>query len=296
MPCFVPLRAFKTAQGAIVFKEKGNDVLSQLWLPCGRCIGCKLERSRQWAMRCVHEASLHESNAFVTLTYDDAHLPYRSSLDYSHFQKFMKRLRKRMRVQCSFVVAGEYGDLNWRPHWHALLFGVNFSDSVPMRMLRAHESLRRSPLLEELWPFGHSSIGDVNFETAAYVGRYCTKKITGQLAESHYRRIDQDTGEIYHLTPEMLRCSNRRPIGKGWFERFRSDVYPHDYVVVRGKEMKPPKYYDTLLDREFPDVLEDVKFQREIDALENGLDNTFQRLQVKQQVVTAGLAQFRRNL
>lgn len=299
MPCYVPLRAFRTTAGAIVFKERGEDVHSQLWLPCGRCIGCKLERSRQWALRCVHEASLHEHNCFVTLTYADENLPPRSSLEYKHFQDFMKRLRWRFPLRdgwdVSYFAAGEYGELNWRPHWHACLFGVDFYDREVFKSSKGN-TLFTSRTLEELWPFGLSSVGELTFETAAYTARYCTKKITGQMAETHYRRVDPETGEIYYLTPEMCRMSLKKPIAKGWFEKWHKDVYPHDYVVVRGKEMKPPKYYDKLLERDFPDVLDDVKFRREVEALESAYDNTFTRLMVKQQCANARLSLKTRSL
>ena len=97
--------------GSVKFVSRNKrGVEACLELPCGQCIGCRLERSRQWAMRCLHEASLHENNAFITLTYDDSNLPRGGSLDYSDFQKFMKRLRKRIGRKVSFYCGGEYGD------------------------------------------------------------------------------------------------------------------------------------------------------------------------------------------
>ena len=95
VPCFHPLDAWQCSNGDVVFTDNlaRNDVIRRLSLPCGRCVGCRLERSRQWAVRCMHEASMHMFNSFVTLTYDD-HLPEYNSLNYKHFQDFMKRLRK----------------------------------------------------------------------------------------------------------------------------------------------------------------------------------------------------------
>ena len=101
MPCFHPLTGYhgkevsKNGKRPIVFNRNRSFDGIPVKLPCGRCIGCRLERSRQWAMRCVHEASLHEANCFITLTYDDAHCPKDGSLRFEHWQKFMKRFRKR---------------------------------------------------------------------------------------------------------------------------------------------------------------------------------------------------------
>ena len=111
MPCFHPLDAWQCLNGDVVFTDNlaRNDVIRRLSLPCGRCVGCRLERSRQWAVRCMHEASMHMFNSFVTLTYDDDHLPEYNSLNYKHFQDFMKRLRK-SHNGVRFYMCGEYGE------------------------------------------------------------------------------------------------------------------------------------------------------------------------------------------
>lgn len=190
MTCYHPLDAWRNdapsrADNRLIFTYhpslgRGPD----LKVPCGQCVGCRLERSRQWAVRCVHEASLHTDNCFITLTYNDEHLPSDGSLNYRDFQLFMKRLRKRVSVPVRFYMCGEYGENFGRPHFHACLFGFNFPD---LKLWKSGKSkLYRSPLLEELWPFGYSSVGDVNFESAAYVARYILKKVTGADAAAHY--------------------------------------------------------------------------------------------------------------
>ena len=137
MPCFHPLRAFKTSAGEVVFTEHARyDIVTQLSLPCGQCSGCRLERSRQWAMRCVHEAAAYDCNAFITLTYDEENLPADGSLNYDHFQLFMKRLRKAIEPnKVRFYMCGEYGEENGRPHFHACLFGYDFPDKVMLSVL-----------------------------------------------------------------------------------------------------------------------------------------------------------------
>ena len=120
-------------------------------MPCGQCIGCRLERSRQWAIRCVHEASLWPDNCFVTLTFDDDNIISSGSLVKADFQKFMKRLRKRFGKGVRYFHCGEYGDLLGRPHHHACLFNFSFPDRY-LWSSSGGVNLYRSPTLEELWP------------------------------------------------------------------------------------------------------------------------------------------------
>lgn len=302
MACFYPLQAFRVSKpgqpDSIVFSERkkfegANGVLRPGEIACGQCFGCRLERSRQWAMRCMHEASLHDSNSFITLTYDNEHLPFRSQLEYSHFQLFMKRLRKRAGRPVRFFMSGEYGEREGRPHYHALLFGFDFSDKQKFRQLDSGCKLYTSKMLEELWPFGMSSIGTVTFESAAYVARYCLKKMTGPGAESYYARTDCHGS--YQIVPEFAHMSLKPGIGAPWLEKFQTDVYPHDYVVVNGMKVKPPKYYDKLYEGKDVDSLEWIKFERALDAEKNLDDNTFERLAVKETVAKARLNQFPRS-
>lgn len=287
MPCFHPLTAYKCASGDIVFSERRRfDVISSLQLPCGQCIGCRLEKSRQWAMRCMHEASLHERNCFLTLTYDDENLPKRGVLEYPTFQKFMKRLRKYAApVRPRFYMCGEYGPENWRPHYHGCIFGFDFPDKKVWSSTPSGSSLYRSADLERLWPFGFASIGAVTFESAAYVARYCVQKVTGHNAKDHYARVDAD-GE-FSLPPEFNHMSLKPGIGAPWLAKFQTDVYPHDYVVVNGHKSKPPKYYDRLFSRVDPDTMEGIAFSRDTLARSRFEDNTPERLAVKEIVQRA---------
>ena len=165
-------------------------------LPCGQCVGCRLERSRQWAIRCMHEAQMHEDNCFITLTFNPESLDDRSnpwSLDVRDFQLFMKRLRKKYGAGIRFYHCGEYGELNKRPHYHACIFGFDFPDKRLWKVTNSGHRLYISESLDELWPFGFCTIGNVTFESAAYVARYIMKKVNGDAAADHYEWIDEDT-------------------------------------------------------------------------------------------------------
>lgn len=196
---------------------------------------------------------MYEDNAFLTLTYDDAHLPDPPSLDKTAFPGFMKRLRSRFEGQrIRYFHCGEYGDRSERPHYHACVFGFDFPDKEFWHDRKGYP-VWRSDTLESLWPFGFSEIGSVTFESAAYVARYICKKVTGPGAKAAYERVDVTTGELFQLEPEYVTMSRRPGIGAGWFEKFKSDVFPSDEVVVRGKVAKPPRYYDLAFEREDPE-------------------------------------------
>jgi hypothetical protein len=242
MACFHPLSAFARADGRsgkvlIKFRPPGEAIR----LPCGQCIGCRLDRSLHWAVRCMHEASLYEENCFITLTYDDDHLPVDGSLDKAHFQKFMKRLRKRFRGRfIRYFHCGEYGEQLSRPHYHACLFNLDFPDKEAIREL-ASGFLYRSAILEKCWGHGFCSVGAVTFESAAYVARYCVKKVTGDARFDHYVSPD---GVV--MAPEYTTMSRRPGIGRSWYEKYSGDVFPWDECIISGRPVKPPRYYEGL--------------------------------------------------
>lgn len=298
MPCYHPLSAYQCADGTIVFQERRwFNTVKTLSLPCGQCIGCRLERSRQWAMRCMHEAQLHQQNCFITLTYDNTHLPSDGSLHYKDFQLFIKRLRKKFgNTRIRYYMAGEYGENFGRPHFHACLFGYDFHDKKLWKRSPSGSMLYRSADLELLWPFGYSSIGDVNFESAAYVARYIMKKVTGHNAKDHYQETDQDTGEIITRKPEFNKMSLKPGIGYDWYKKYKTDVYPHDYVIIKGKKVKPPKFYDKKYKTDNPYEFDEILYKREINGKLNSEDNTLERLKVKEIVQQAKLLKLKRNL
>lgn len=265
-------------------------------VPCGRCIGCRLERSRQWAIRCVHEASLWEHNSFITLTYDDDHMPIGGTLVKEHFQKFMKRLRflhtgKTIR----YFHCGEYGETTHRPHYHACLFNHHFADRILYSSTRGN-NLYISKELSTLWTYGFSTVGEVTFESAAYVARYIMKKVTGERAADHYQTLDPITGEIHQILPEYTTMSRNKGLGQQWYQKYKNDAYPDDFLIVRGKKMRPPKYYDSIYEQEEPKAHQALKKQRKKIASVHKSDNTSQRLATKEKVASSKLSQLKRSI
>lgn len=259
MACYHPLQAFlikniKTGKNRVVFPSERRNIThyvdaiedksvengSDLKLPCSACVGCKLEYSRQWSVRCIHEASYHKSNCFITLTYDNAHLPEFGTLVKKHVQDFFKRLRSRFPdYPMKYYHCGEYGDKLGRPHYHILLFGFDFSDKTYYSERRGNVYYV-SELLAQIWPFGKAILGDVTLQSAGYVARYATKKQYGRFASRYYgKRI-----------PEYATMSNG--IGERWFYDNWRDVYPADDIIILNHKNKPvrhkpPRRYDELL-------------------------------------------------
>ncbi len=300
MTCYSPLTGYRsrTAGAAggfgIVFKkEKSNGQIVEV--ACGQCIGCRLDKSKEWAIRCVHESQMHEENSFITLTYNEENLPYDGSLNKTHFQKFMKRLRKQNKNKIRFFMCGEYGDQLARPHYHALLFGHDFQDKQ-LNGPCGEQQLYISEQLEKIWGKGYCTIGQVTFESAAYCARYAMKKITGDDAQAHYERIIPETGEIIQLQSEYTTMSRRPGIGRTWYETYQGDLFPRDECVIDGRIMKPPRYYAKLYEQEQPKKYEQMKQQRRRFFGEHKEDATWQRLQDREKVKNAQLTQLKRNL
>lgn len=238
---------------------------------------------------------MHLENCFITLTYNDDNLPADRSVNVREFQLFMKRLRKRHGPGIRFFHCGEYGEEFQRPHYHACLFGHDFFDKELWRV-RDGVSLYVSRELERLWPFGFSSIGDVTFNSAAYVARYIMKKVTGPLSEDHYEFVDPETGEIFQRRPEYTTMSRRPGIGSTWIQKYHSDAYPGDFVIMNGKKIKPPKAYDKWFEHEYPSDFRKLRAKRLANAKEHSDNNTPERLRVRKTVQEARLKLLPRNL
>lgn len=254
----------------------------------------------------MHEAQLHTHNSFVTLTFNDESLWKRSdhhytdepiipgSLDIPELQRFLKRLRDRIRpTKIRFYACGEYGEKFLRPHYHLCIFGWEPPDKE-LHNIQNGVRYYRSPLLDKTWGNGFTLTGDVTFQSAAYVARYIMKKINGDLASSHYETYDPVTGELLTLKPEFTTMSRggkggKGGIGKQWLEHYKDDVFPHDYVIVNGRKVRPPKYYDRLYEVAYPSDMEKIKAQRERTGRKHKANNTNERLAVREKVVLARL-------
>lgn len=317
MPCYHPLTAYeltgqRTENGKAVIVFNNSEISgpsNEITVPCGRCIGCRLEKSRQWAMRMMHEAQTTEEkglyNSFITLTYDEDH--YAVSLDKSDFPAFMKRLRtfhkrnkwsikdqkyiprvKGQKVsKIRFVQCGEYGEQKGRRHHHAAIFGYDFPDKEPWEVTDNGDVLYRSATLEKLWQNGRCIVGQLEWQSCAYISRYTTKKVNGAPAEHYYKAADVHTGEILPMVPEYITMSRRPGIGKDWLEKYGRDIYGKDYVTVNGHRQRTTAYYDKELDKRDPEALQALKKKRLLKAKEDAHDATLKRLQVKEAVKKA---------
>jgi len=287
VPCYHPLPAWyakernpDTGKRPLVLRpEAGPHERRHAQIPCGSCIGCQLKRASDWAIRCMHETDLHKSSYFLTLTYDEQHLPPGGSLRPKDLQDFLKRLRFH-KGPLRFFACGEYGEQLQRPHYHALIWGIDITDAVCY-----DSTLSTSAEINTLWGHGNVMIGQVTHRSAAYVARYSLKKVIGPAAEAHYQGRH----------PEFLRMSRRPGIGKGWITKYAPEVYQHDSVIVNGKERKPPRYYDDHLEKHRRLQYRLVK-ERRRRAAAASIDNTGSRLIVREHVKTSATNLLRRKL
>lgn len=232
-----------------------------LKLPCGKCIGCRMKRAAEWAVRCIHESRYYDATCFITLTYDTPHLPPRQTLVKKDFQDFMKRLRAHLDYQhdieeIRYFMAGEYGESKGRPHYHAIIFGYDFPDKTPCEKNPWSESpLYESEELTKLWGMGRCTIGTLTHQSAAYVAAYTTKKVYGKDMEKEYAA----QGKI----PPYNAMS--QGIGRRWFTAFKGDIYPCDYLIHPETKirMAVPRFYDKLLAEYSLEEYEAVKQKRE---------------------------------
>lgn len=350
MPCFHPVKGFfgrqvnDTGKRSLVFTSDRSLVSSPVQVPCGRCIGCRLDRSLSWAVRCVHEAQMHEDNCFLTLTYDEKHLPKDGSLRPRDFVLFMKRLRHYARwhdrdgklikrrwyrhlcfEKLAFFQCGEYGEKGGRPHHHVCLFGWRPFDLVCVGKSESGCFYYGSELVRDLWGQGNIFIGDVTFESAAYVARYVLKKwsIDDLKEDDLYKAmkdydlqvktwkksrekffegvtsrslcIDAGKSEFYSgRRPEFVTMSRRPGIGDSWYAKFKGDLFPHGFAVLpSGKTVRVPQYYDLKFSLDDPFKMAIIKGERLAKA-EACPDNSASRLLVREKVKKLTINQLKR--
>lgn len=244
-------------------------------------------------MRCLHEAQMHPQNCFITLTYSDEHLPADYSVHKSVWQLFMKRLRKACGPSIRFYSCGEYGPENLRPHYHAILFNYDFADKVFHSKTPRGDNLYHSPNLEKIWGLGFVTLGDVTYQSAGYVAQYVMKKIAGENASRHYLRTHPVSGLVVQVDPEFALQSRRPGIASTWFDKFKNDVFPSDFLVADGQQRRVPAYYTKKLQEE---ELEQIKRRRKKNSLPRRADNTRERLRVREEVKLSKLKMLKRPL
>lgn len=331
MSCFFPLTAYRftnkfTDDGKSVIVFNPNELsyapYEVIQLPCGNCSGCRVDRSKQWALRCVHESSMFKYNCFITLTFNDQCLDEYGSLRKEDFRLFMKRFRRRYegkeavarngRVSrpIRFFHCGEYGDTYSRPHHHSIIFNYDFDDKIEFRVsngniLYLSESLERlwsKPIQEseveyydnkDVWidkknnyhvKLGYCTVGQCDFDSCNYVAGYILKKINGKLAEEYYKRVNYFTGEVYSIEPEYCSMSKRPAIGHDWFLKFSQDL-DKDFVTSNGKKYSLPKYYDRVIEKVEPSKLERLKRKRFNNMRDRKEDYCQERMLAKRKIL-----------
>lgn len=283
--------------GAFVFSKKNVEKLEYLTtflapyldklhtIPCGKCLECKVANSREWAQRAVAESMCSDNNYFITLTYDDEHLlhTFKDTISRttgekgffpcllkSDFQGFMKRLRSKLEYNLGvegirFMACGEYGPKNGRPHFHTILYNCPLDDIETFKEVNIKGKsyvYQVSKTIEEAWGKGFITIGEVNFDTSAYVARYVLKKFTGNLEHDYLNACAAEGVEPQE--PEFRLASRRPGLGRPFYEQHKDDIYKYDKVLLNnGKMMKPCSYFDNLYDLENPELLEELKLQRQ---------------------------------
>lgn len=249
-------------------------------VPCGQCLECRVQSSRAWADRCVLHAKQYEHNYFVTLTYDDAFYPKNGSLSKRDYQLFMKRLRKKFPdVKISYLLSGEYGDKTMRPHYHMILFNCPLDDlSTRFKILdpktkrlvtrdkpgKGEHPLFYSHTIHDAWHYkGMISVGKFNYDTAAYISQYVTKKVNPKNAVM-YKQLG--------IEPEFLAMS--QGIAKQWMEEKDDLLYSFDKIVIaEGGDTHLaaiPRYFDKKFKEKYgEDVFDPIRYHRLSKKLEN---------------------------
>jgi hypothetical protein len=231
--------------------------------PCGYCQKCRLEKSKEWSIRIMHESMMHENNCFLSLTFNNENLPQNGSINPKDVQLFIKRLRHHSDDPIRFYACGEYGALKFRPHYHALIFGFDFDDKEIFKVIQKPDgsvyNVCTSEKLQKLWPYGFSTTAELTMETALYTARYVQKKITGN-SEIARQKKEEKYGD---KKAEFALMSRKPGIGKPWFDKYSNDVYPKDFVTINGCYFKPPRYYDTLYATKNPYHFNEIRKLRE---------------------------------
>lgn len=292
MPCLRPVPALQYPSGKVTIKHRRHSdvaVPGEIELPCGRCASCRTVRIRNWAIRGYHESLTNKrktrwgsvpNGCFITLTYDQDHVPADYSLKLSDWQNFMKKLRRTFPQKIRYLACGEYGPLTGRPHLHACLYGVDFhEDRTPCKHSTAQPDSVEwiSPTLNYVWGKGLATLGSLSYATASYTAGYVLKKLSSD--EHAETALYGATNEPLELRKQEFNTMSKKPgLGRDWFERYWPDVYPKDSVEIEGKSFRPPPYYDQLLKASQPVLYDEVLESRQKHVQDRGLTSELELL------------------
>jgi len=301
MACYKPSLAYRSlkrnASGKYPLLFKAGPYAGELLrIPCGSCIGCRVDKQDQWATRIMHEAQMHVDTCYLTFTYNDDQVPLDGSVNKSDLRAFWKALRQKLSPhKIRYVQCGEYGDKFGRPHYHAAVFGYDPKDKKFYRKNNQGDKLYRSESLNELWGKGFVTIGALTRTSAKYIAGYIFKKITGDKSEEHYTVVSRD-GTMHQLHPEFITMSNRPGIGHDWIKKYTSDVFPCDFVALSdGTQTQTPAYYVRWLEKHDPERHHQIKMARRKLAIKLQPDNTYPRLEVREKCKIAKLKNRKRD-
>ena len=323
MPCYKPRYGWRSKypneNGKFpVLWTPGPDCGERTATPCGQCIGCRLEYARVWGARLAHEVAFLEEcfgiySSFITLTYDEEHVPYGGTLVKPHLQDFFKRFRWHLAQEeppreIRYYAAGEYGSTCpshgvkdctlcgpiQRPHYHAIILGFDFPDKKCLGY-RDGYAVYESEFLAKLWKKGSHEIGSFSFDAGVYVASYMLAKFKGKEYDvaDYYCKYLPAIDAWMDLEPEFATMSLKPGIGKDWMEKYVNDLYPHDQCPIpgRGTFGKPPKYYDSIYEISHPEELEAIKEERRnkyMEAMEDGPSLASKELVKKAQLDLGG--------
>lgn len=260
MACYWPVEAYQARPGAVLQFKGITD--SNVVIPCGRCIGCRTDRANMWAHRCTHEATQWRENVFVTLTYDEEHLPESGYLDADALQRFLKRLRRAATLpgaaltadrsgRLRYFACGEYGEKNGRPHYHAILFNARFPDATGAGSRRGRPQFT-SEQLNDIWGKGRVTFGAFSTGAANYIAQYTLKK------QGYGRQDDCDADGVWRPAP-FLRMSLKPGIGNSWLQKHKTDLRDGFLRNSGGGKAQIPRAYLKRLERHDPELYEDIK-------------------------------------
>lgn len=292
MTCYYPLDGYRsrttTEKGKrqIVFDVNKGFADQPMQVPCGKCIGCRLDKSSDWAARCYHETKMHKRSCFLTLTYSDEELQKNGwGLHRRHLKNFRKRfkhyLKNTNQKDVLFFACGEYSPQKKRPHYHMIIFGYWPPDKKYYRKNKRGDKLYTSKTLDEIWGHGFVNFGTANEKTAGYVARYLVKK-------QYIGNNRSETKKVYqwmNLEEEFLSMTTQPPIGKSFWTKYRSEgKFKHDFMIINGRKHKPPRFYDKLEEQESEKAFRKVKALRIKGATREKWNATLDRLRVREEI------------
>lgn len=294
----------------LVDLETGEVINRAVVLPCGQCLGCRTAYAAQWADRIMLESFDHEKSYFLTLTYDEFHVPRNIASDGEtvltlrpkDMQDFLKRLRRQQSYhhenEIRFYGVGEYGSLKHRPHYHIIIFGLHLDDLYEIGRNKAGRMLHSSKVIEKLWPYGRVEVDELTWESAAYTARYTVKKL-GKAETDFYRE--------HNLVPEFSRMSLKPGIGQKYFDENAKTIYEYDKIHIPTsngvRTVKPPRIYDLKYDDIDPTGMDKIKSNRQEIArqhvctkMQNYSGSYFELLEAEERAFKARTKSLRREL